>query len=95
MDNKTSEIKNELSLDQIEEIKETFELLDKNKIDSISIADLKIGMMALGLTPSEEELDRIVKQLKEKSKNIVNYFIESGKYFNFKEFFEIVSFRLV
>jgi len=95
MDYKTSEINKELSLEQIEEIKETFGLLDQYKSDRISIADLKIGMIALGLRPSEEELERIGKQLKEKSNNILTNFTESAKYLSFKEFFDIVSFRLV
>lgn len=89
-------LKNEMTPQQIEEIRDTFDLLDVNKINKISYKDLKIGMIALGLTPSEEDYARILKQIKGKSEidhnNIDN---ESNEYLSFQEFYETVSFRLV
>ena len=88
--------KNELTQEQIEEIRETFDILDINKINQINFTDLKIAMLALGLTPSDDEFERIIKQIGNEQIIRENFNNNRSKQcVSFQEFYEIVSFRLV
>ena len=54
--------KNELTVEQIEEIKEAFDLFDTDCSQTIDAKDLKVAMRALGLEPSDEELERMTEE---------------------------------
>jgi len=82
-----SKIPDKLSDRIINEIKETFEILKtSDDSDLMEIENLKTGMMGLGLNPSNDEINRILKQLK-------IFTCESR--INFQQFYDIVAHRLV
>ena len=57
--------KEELTLEQKKEVKECYKIFtDKYKDGLLRVADLKIAMMGLGLSPTNDEIERIITQLK-------------------------------
>ena len=52
-----------LTEDEIEEIKEAFDLFDTNSTGIITVQDLKVGLRALGFEPGKNEIKRLVKNL--------------------------------
>ena len=58
-----------LTIDQIKEIKETFRILSVKTEDEqnpfvLPTSELKLAMMGLGLSPTNDEIERILNQLK-------------------------------
>ena len=83
----------DLTISQQKEIKETFHILckddDKNLLE---IENLKTAMMGLALNPSNDEIERIINQLKLFKKMKKE---EELKYISYIDFYEIVYYRLV
>lgn len=79
-----------LTLDQIKEIKETFSILSHNS-DQMDVAHLKTAMMGLGLFPTNDEIGRITTQIKILTKMNKN---DELKHISFKDFAEIVTYRI-
>ena len=55
-----SQFKQELTPDQLDEIKEAFELFDTNGNNYITIKDLKVALRALGFEPAKQEIKRLI-----------------------------------
>ena len=85
--------KEELTLEQKKEVKECYKIFtDKYKDGLLRVADLKIAMMGLGLSPTNDEIERIITQLKlfkkmDKNDELVTL--------TFDEFYDIIHFRLI
>ena len=85
--------KEELTLEQKKEVKECYKIFtDKYKDGLLRVADLKIAMMGLGLSPTNDEIERIITQLKlfkkmDKNDELVTL--------TFYEFYDIIHFRLI
>lgn len=79
-----------LTLEQIQEIKETFGILSNNS-DQMDVAHLKTAMMGLGLFPTNDEIGRLTTQIKILRKMNKN---DELKQISFKDFAEIVTYRI-
>lgn len=77
-----------LTVDQKNEIKETFSIFDKEEKDEMKINDLKIAMMALGLKPSTDEIERIIKQIKADNSGMSDSL-------SYQQFYDIVAYKVV
>lgn len=86
-------IKNDiLTIDQKKEIKETFMILStKEEPNVLPITNLKLAMMGLGLLPSNDEIERIINQLKLFKKMRKE---EKLEFITYSDFYETVYFRL-
>ena len=83
---------NLLTIEQQKEIKETFNILtSKEGTSTLSLSNLKLAMMGLGLMPTNEEIERIINQLKLFKKMKKEDKLEQISY---NDFYEIVYFRL-
>ena len=85
-----------LTIDQIKEIKETFRILSVKTEDEqnpfvLPTSELKLAMMGLGLSPTNDEIERILNQLKLFKK--INQENELP-FLSYNDFYEIVYFRL-
>jgi centrin-1 len=56
-------IKNELTEEQKQEIKEAFDLFDSEGKGSIDAMELKVAMRALGFEPKKEEVKKILSDV--------------------------------
>ena len=53
----------ELTKQQLEEIKEAFDLFDQTGSGNIGVQDLKVALRALGFEPAKNEIKRLIKDL--------------------------------
>ncbi|CAJ1017361.1 EF-hand domain pair/EF hand/EF-hand domain containing protein, putative [Leishmania lindenbergi] len=58
-----SNVNAELSKDQLEEIREAFDLFDTDGSGTIDVRELRIAMRALGFEPRKEELQQLVNSV--------------------------------
>ena len=85
--------KEELSLAQKKEVKDAYKIITNKYPDGLlRVNDLKIAMMGLGLYPSNDEIDRIITQLKLSKKMGKDDILET---MTFEEFYDIVHFRVI
>ena len=85
--------KEELSISQKKEVKDAYKIITNKYPDSLlRVNDLKIAMMGLGLNPSNDEIDRIITQLKLSKKLKKDDILET---MTFDEFYETVHFRII
>ncbi len=75
----------ELSEEQKQEIKEAFDVLDTEKINTIPMKDLNIILRALGFEVTKEEMNKIMKELEKNEDDVLKY----------EEFFEIMQKKIV
>jgi centrin-1 len=59
----SKKIKNELTEEQKQEIKEAFDLFDSEGKGTIDAAELKIAMRALGFEPKKEEVKKTLSDI--------------------------------
>ena len=84
--------KEELTIDEKKEIKETFKIFAyKENSDKMLVSDIKTAMMGLGLFPTDDEIERIIVQIKIIKKMKQN---EELKEITFDEFNDIVYYRI-
>merc|ERR1711959_170162 len=62
-----------LSEDQKKECKEAFDLFDSDGSGAIDASELKVAMMALGFEPTEDEIDKMVKDIDEDGNATVEF----------------------
>ena len=94
--------RHELTQEQKQEIKEAFDLFDKNQSGIIDIRDLKVALRALGFHPSANELKRQINELNKPSggghghqKEGNNRDKEEGKItLDFKDFSDIMTSKM-
>ena len=85
--------KEELSISQKKEVKEAYKIITNKYSDGLlRVNDLKIAMMGLGLYPSNDEIERIITQLKLSKKIGKDDVLET---MTFEEFYDIVHFRVI
>ena len=85
--------KEELSISQKKEVKDAYKIITNKYGDGLlRVNDLKIAMMGLGLNPSNDEIERIITQLKLSKKMGKDDILET---MNFDEFYDIVHFRVI
>ena len=85
--------KEELSISQKKEVKDAYKIITNKYPDGLlRVNDLKIAMMGLGLNPSNDEIDRIITQLKLSKKLKKDDILET---MTFDEFYETVHFRII
>ena len=66
-------IKNEITEEQKQEIKEAFELFDTEGTGAIDAKELKVAMRALGFEPKKEEVRRIIQDLDKNGEGVIKY----------------------
>ena len=64
-----SQFKQELTTEQLHEIKEAFDLFDTNGNNYITIKDLKVALRALGFEPAKQEIKRLISGQNSNSQN--------------------------
>ena len=85
--------KEELSISQKKEVKDAYKIITNKYPDGLlRVNDLKIAMMGLGLNPSNDEIDRIITQLKLSKKLKKEDTLET---MTFDEFYDNVHFRVI
>ena len=85
--------KEELSIIQKKEIKDAYKIIANKYPDGLMrVKDLKIAMMGLGLNPSNDEIERIITQLKLSKKLKKDDVLET---MTFEEFYDNVHFRVI
>ena len=85
--------KEELSITQKKEVKDAYKIITNKYGDGLlRVNDLKIAMMGLGLYPSNDEIERIITQLKLSKKMGKDDILET---MTFEEFYDIVHFRVI
>jgi Ca2+-binding EF-hand superfamily protein len=66
-------IRNELTEDQKQEIKDAFELFDTDGTGGVDSKELKVAMRALGFEPKKEEVRRILSDIDKHGDGIIKY----------------------
>ena len=85
--------KEELTIIQKKEIKDAYKIITNKYPDGLMrVKDLKIAMMGLGLNPSNDEIERIITQLKLSKKLKKDDVLET---MTFEEFYDNVHFRVI
>ena len=85
--------KEELSITQKKEVKDAYKIITNKYPDGLlRVTDLKIAMMGLGLNPSNDEIERIITQLKLSKKLKKEDLLET---MTFDEFYDTVHFRVI
>ena len=85
--------KEELTITQKKEVKDAYKIITNKYPDGLlRVTDLKIAMMGLGLNPSNDEIDRIITQLKLSKKLKKEDTLET---MTFDEFYDNVHFRVI
>ena len=78
-------LRNELSEEQKQEIKEAFDLFDSEGVGAIDAKELKVAMRALGFEPKKEEIRKILQDLDKAGEGTIR----------FEEFFDIMTVKMV
>lgn len=81
----TKKIKNELTEEQRQEIKEAFDLFDTDSSGVIDAKELKVAMRALGFEPKKEDVRRILNEIDKNGDGVIKY----------DEFLEIMTQKMV
>ena len=85
--------KEELTITQKKEVKDAYKIITNKYPDGLlRVNDLKIAMMGLGLNPSNDEIERIITQLKLSKKLKKEDTLET---MTFDEFYDNVHFRVI
>ena len=85
--------KEELTITQKKEVKDAYKIITNKYPDGLlRVKDLKIAMMGLGLNPSNDEIERIITQLKLSKKLKKDDILET---MTFDEFYDTVHFRVI
>lgn len=83
--NPSKKLRNELSEEQKQEIKEAFDLFDSEGVGAIDAKELKVAMRALGFEPKKEEIRKILQDLDKAGEGMIR----------FEEFFDIMTVKMV
>ena len=78
-------IRNELTEEQRQEIKEAFDLFDSEGKGAIDSKELKVAMRALGFEPKKEEVKKILSDLDKHSDGAIK----------FEDFMDIMTLKVV
>ena len=81
----TKKIRNELTEEQRQEIKEAFDLFDTEAQGVIDAKELKVAMRALGFEPKKEEIRKILQEIDKAGEGTIKY----------EEFLDIMTGKVV
>ncbi len=81
----SKKLRNELSEEQKQEIKEAFGLFDSESAGVIDAKELKVAMRALGFEPKKEEIRKILQDLDRSGDGMIK----------FEEFYDIMTVKMV
>ncbi|XP_037531546.1 caltractin [Nematolebias whitei] len=65
--------KHELTEEQVQEVKEAFDLFDTDGTGTIDVRELKVAMRALGFEPKKEEIKAVVSEFVKGSSGTVDF----------------------
>lgn len=83
--NVNKRLRNELTEEQRQEIKEAFDLFDSESSGVIDAKELKVAMRALGFEPKKEEVRRILQEIDKHGDGMIKY----------EDFLEIMTTKMV
>jgi centrin-1 len=83
--NPQKKIRNELTEEQRQEIKEAFDLFDSEGKGAIDAKELKVAMRALGFEPKKEEVKKILSDIDRHSEGAIK----------FDDFMDIMTMKVV
>lgn len=78
-------VRNDLTEEQRQEIKEAFDLFDTDSSGVIDAKELKVAMRALGFEPKKEEVRRILQEIDKNGEGVIR----------FEEFMDIMTQKMV
>ena len=78
-------IRNELTEEQRQEIKEAFDLFDTESTGVIDVKELKVAMRALGFEPKKEEVRKILQEIDRRGDGVIK----------FEDFLDIMTQKMV
>lgn len=78
-------VKNELTEEQRQEIKEAFDLFDSESTGVIDAKELKVAMRALGFEPKKEEVKKILQEVDKHGDGVIK----------FEDFMDIMTQKMV
>lgn len=81
----TKKVKNDLTEEQRQEIKEAFDLFDSEGNGVIDAKELKVAMRALGFEPKKEEVKKILQEIDRAGDGVIKY----------EEFLELMTQKMV
>ena len=81
----SKKIRNELTEEQRQEIKEAFDLFDTESSGVIDVKELKVAMRALGFEPKKEEVRKILQEIDRRGDGVIKY----------EDFVEIMTQKMV
>lgn len=78
-------VRNDLTEEQRQEIKEAFDLFDTESTGAIDAKELKVAMRALGFEPKKEEVRRILQDIDKNGEGLIR----------FEDFLDIMTNKMV
>ncbi len=81
----TKKVRNELTEEQRQEIKEAFDLFDTDSSGVIDAKELKVAMRALGFEPKKDDVRKILQEIDKNGDGVIKY----------DEFLEIMTQKMV
>jgi Ca2+-binding EF-hand superfamily protein len=66
-------VRNELTEEQRQEIKEAFDLFDSEGTGVIDAKELKVAMRALGFEPKKEEIRKVLQEIDKHGDGVIRY----------------------
>ncbi|KAF6090181.1 centrin 2 [Phyllostomus discolor] len=77
--------KPELTAEQVQEIRQAFDLFDTDATGTIDVKELKVAMRALGFEPKKEEIKKMITEIDKEG---------TGK-MNFNDFLTVMTQKMV
>lgn len=69
----TKKVRTELTPEQVQEIKEAFDLFDTEGRNEIDAKELKVAMRALGFEPKKEEVRKILSDIDKNGEGVIKF----------------------
>ena len=69
----TKKVRTELTPEQVQEIKEAFDLFDTEGRNEIDAKELKVAMRALGFEPKKEEVRKILSDIGKNGEGVIKF----------------------
>ncbi|XP_030595277.1 caltractin [Archocentrus centrarchus] len=70
---KKTAVKNDLTEEQKQEIKEAFDLFDTDGTGTIDVKELKVAMRALGFEPKKEEIKKMIADIDKEGSGTIDF----------------------
>ena len=70
---KSKKSRHNLSEEEIQEVKEAFDLFDTDGSGAMDQKEIKVAMRALGLNPTKEELIKIIRDADQDNSGVIDF----------------------